>query len=528
MKNTRIKTAFKFVLPFILILVVLFTGHCCETSGAIIESNSIGRISNFRAVLDKNNNAKLTWKGNKSEGYIVYKFQNKKWTRLAKFKKNTSYSIPYNKIYGVTKFAVRGYNTRKKKEVINPKFETTNLTLNKVEGIKTNQSYNKVRLEWKKSPYYDAYTVYMKQAQDSSYKKVCDTYNNSQICKDLHFWCQYDFAVRGYKKINKTTIIKSDYTSVRQTTLTYYPLATYKKSGKYLNINWNKVKGASYYILYLRQTNKQWKQIGTTKNLSYRMKDPYPNDNYYITIRAVGKLKGKEYLSTYFATMVQPDRIRKTNQTLFACGDSIAFGYGSQGISYPNMLAEKYNLELTNTAISGATFSNKNKFCITSAAIQKANKNYKYALIEGGINDYTLNMPLGNITPSNTKHFDKTTACGGLESILYHFRSKYPQTKLYFVSVHNANSKSITKNKLGYTYVDYLDKYMKICKKYNVTVIDLYHNSKLNTQLSKNKDIKRQYTGKENGIYPTGDGLHPTEDGYKRYYMPEILRVFKK
>ena len=88
-------------------------------------------------------------------------------------------------------------------------------------------------------------------------------------------------------------------------------------------------------------------------------------------------------------------------------------------------------------------------------------------------------------------------------------------SKIYFISVHKIYEDS-KKNLLGLNYNDYRKAIVSICQKYNVPVIDCY-----------NSPFDYSYTFKKNGVFPKGDKIHPTEEGYKRFYMPVIEKAVR-
>lgn len=72
-----------------------------------------------------------------------------------------------------------------------------------------------------------------------------------------------------------------------------------------VNLKWNKVSGASKYIIYCsKKSNGGWKKVGTTKRTSLKVtkfngkKISITNGNeYYFKIEAIGKINGKTLIS---------------------------------------------------------------------------------------------------------------------------------------------------------------------------------------------------------------------------------------
>ena len=59
--------------------------------------------------------------------------------------------------------------------------------------------------------------------------------------------------------------------------------------------------------------------------------------------------------------------------------------------------------------------------------------------------------------------------------------------------------------------IDYYEAAIEACQRYGIEVIDIWKNGGFNTYF----DSMKPYTG-------SSDGIHPTVDGYKNYYMPLI------
>lgn len=69
----------------------------------------------------------------------------------------------------------------------------------------------------------------------------------------------------------------------------------------------------------------------------------------------------------------------------------------------------------------------------------------------------------------------------------------------------------------------YGERAVQICKKYGVTVVDLYADSGLDTFLADHRD---KYTC-DSYNWCRGDCTHPNAEGYERFYMPLIESALK-
>lgn len=131
-----------------------------------------------------------------------------------------------------------------------------------------------------------------------------------------------------------------------------------------------------------------------------------------------------------------------------AIGDSYFAGNGLQEQDvWIHLLAEKYNMNLTNLGINGSTVSNAltmyHPICDRYQEMPEADM----ILVEGGRNDFNHKVPIGVLESRNTE-----TYAGALNVILDGLQEKYPDTMIVCITPWNF------KDKEGYalTYRDYV------------------------------------------------------------------------
>ena len=212
-------------------------------------------------------------------------------------------------------------------------------------------------------------------------------------------------------------------------------------------------------------------------------------------------------------------------KTLFVSGDSIAQGAGSGGIGFGDLLATKYSMTKTKNSVSGATISENNgqdtraSICtlITSGVLM----NYDYLIFDGYFNDHAANREIGSLSNTYgvpfTPNPDGATMIGAMEKIFQYIQTNFPTIKIYFVTVHKALALYNSRNAIDKTMEDYYNAAVEACNRYSVEVIDVWKNSGLNTFF----DSMKIYTG-------NSDGIHPTVDGYNKFYMPLIEQIMNK
>lgn len=196
-------------------------------------------------------------------------------------------------------------------------------------------------------------------------------------------------------------------------------------------------------------------------------------------------------------------------------GDSICAGNGYAG-GYAKCLNEIYGLNYQNIGVSGGRIavnsSGGGSFFICEN-IQNFDQNLNAICIEGGINDYYNETPLGTITSDFDDTIDNTTFIGALEKIFRECYNNYPTIPVFFLISHNATRCCYHQNDIGLTFLDYIDAIYKVCKKYGIHIINICQDINFNTGAS--NTLYNNYT--------SGDGLHPNEAGYKKFYVPSLV-----
>lgn len=201
-------------------------------------------------------------------------------------------------------------------------------------------------------------------------------------------------------------------------------------------------------------------------------------------------------------------------KTIVAFGDSIIAGWGwKEGTGIVQPLKEKYpDGTWINNAESGANIAISNNPAHTPIIFQiRSYTGQPDAIIfDGGVNDLNNNIAMGNISDSYDSNYDTTTICGAMESALQYVMDTFPLAVKLYIIPH-----SFSKN----NYVDSVhEKMIEICKKWNMPYLDMRKCAQI-AMTSKNKS---KYT--RNANTGVGDGVHPTETWYRKFYAPLVDR----
>jgi len=202
-------------------------------------------------------------------------------------------------------------------------------------------------------------------------------------------------------------------------------------------------------------------------------------------------------------------------------GDSICYGAGHKG-GYGKIIAELTGGTYENQAVGGGrlvTKGNNNWHSVVDNLPNLPEDGDIYCF-EGGINDYWTNgMQLGSFDYSNFDGaLDTTTVCGALEAIFRYALNTFVGKPICFVIAHKIQETAYKLNASSNTFKEYQDAMVGICQKYSIPYYDAFTESGLNGW---------NVVHNEN-FFTDGDGCHPTEEGYKRYYVPQLLELFRK
>ncbi|MBQ7362979.1 MAG: SGNH/GDSL hydrolase family protein [Clostridia bacterium] len=208
-------------------------------------------------------------------------------------------------------------------------------------------------------------------------------------------------------------------------------------------------------------------------------------------------------------------------------GDSICSGAAFAG-GYGRIIAERNNMQYQNVAIGGGTVAAETYYddgrprhwiCRT---IDKMDADADFAIIEGGVNDASLfggggNPALGTISKGYGAELDDTTFAGAFESMLKQLLIRFHGKKMGYIAVHKMTRHFSSEYKGEDNF--YLTAKL-CCEKWGVPFLDLnitvppfaYFTPEGDPELYA---VRQAYTN-------NGDGWHPNEAGYRKYYCDKI------
>lgn len=459
-------------------------------------------------------------------GYVLYRkeYGDSSYTRVARGEYKGTFVMKDLSPNTTYLFAIRAYTKVNGKEVLSNGFpEISAITMVPlVKTFKVTLSEERSLFKWSAVSGAAGYYVYCNSGTGwTSMGNTTDT--QMRRTKGLSPATVYTFGICTYQYVNGKKVISRDMTKIKSCTYPSTPNYAIAKSGDKYTVKWKAMPGADTYKLYTQVPGGNWVCKATTTALSCTFTQAN-TPNLYFALRAVKTVGKTQYISDFWKKLYTE---KTPSGTLCTFGDSIGKGTGSHRYSYAEIYAEKHNLAVTRHLVSGGSLCSAldfNHICQDVLDNIKAGSNYNYIMLEGGLNDYYYSAQPGSVTPAGTTKFNMNTVCGALEAAFTHIRKYCPNSKVIYVMIHDAAHQSVKPNDLGLTLTDYADIIRTVCNKYGVQVANCLDTG-LRTDIA---SISRKYTYHYFGVYPDGDGVHPSEEAYTLFYLPAIEAAIKK
>lgn len=177
------------------------------------------------------------------------------------------------------------------------------------ENVTATQTADSVTLKWDKVKGATGYRVYVYNAKKEKYETLVTAKGNSYTAKNLKDGTSYKFAVKAYTSVDGKTYWAASSNKLTVSTKTKAPAVKFSASSQKVTLSWGKVKGATGYIIYIRNSEGKYERIGSTKKTSYTVTDLGYGQKYYFRVRAYKTSGGKTvygYYNTYSVTVPYP------------------------------------------------------------------------------------------------------------------------------------------------------------------------------------------------------------------------------
>ena len=201
-------------------------------------------------------------------------------------------------------------------------------------------------------------------------------------------------------------------------------------------------------------------------------------------------------------------------------GTTLAYDSHGEYPSGNSYTIDAYNSENNTITISGVIYTyspsdSRARHWVCESV--KSLTDVDYYILEGGVNDVTNAVPLGELSNGFNAALDEETFYGAFESMIKTIYENHGGKKVGYVFVHKVSN-------YWQKGQSYFDAAMICCNKWCVPIIDLtllvppFALFPLGTDLYTN--LRAVYT-------KNADGTHPNEQGYKKYYCDKIQSWMK-
>ena len=183
-------------------------------------------------------------------------------------------------------------------------------------------------------------------------------------------------------------------------------------------------------------------------------------------------------------------------------GSSVTFGAASLEQSFVEILAKKCGVIPYKEAVSGTTLVNdRNDGSSYIERMKTIDPSWKADafICQLSTNDATKKKPAGVLSEGS---YDITTIAGAIEYIIAYAKETWNCPVFFYTGTKYDSTE----------YAQMVELLMKIQRKHNIEVIDLWHTPPM-------KEVSEE----EYKLY-MADPIHPTKAGYLKWWTPEIER----
>lgn len=189
-------------------------------------------------------------------------------------------------------------------------------------------------------------------------------------------------------------------------------------------------------------------------------------------------------------------------------GSSVTYGSAAGGYSFVDMLAEKNQIDCIKEAVSGTTLVDNGPDSYVQRMIHNLDKEMECEqfVCQLSTNDAAQGMPLGVVSVSTKlEDFDTSTIIGAIEYIICYARTTWQCPVTFYTNTYYDNK----------NYQKMVEIMYQLKEKWNIGLIDLW-NSREMREIEKSKY----------DMY-MADVIHPTELGYREWWLPVFEKYFK-
>lgn len=190
-------------------------------------------------------------------------------------------------------------------------------------------------------------------------------------------------------------------------------------------------------------------------------------------------------------------------KTICVLGSSVADGYSSNHYAMGEFFEARFGCKLIKETESGTTLTNLYRNSYVSRMVNNidAEEEIDLFICQLSTNDASNNLRLGEVSEStNLYDFNQWTIIGSMECIIGYAKETWNCPVVFFTGSYYDNE----------SYEDMVNALSQLQKKWDIGVINLYHNDEFNN-----------ISDEMRSVYMSDD-IHPNMAGYRDWWGPEM------
>lgn len=192
---------------------------------------------------------------------------------------------------------------------------------------------------------------------------------------------------------------------------------------------------------------------------------------------------------------------RLQDKTIIFLGSSVTYGSSAGGVSFVEMIAESTGCIAVKEAVSGTTLVDNGADSYIARMKELAVEKADGFVCQLSTNDASRGLPLGEVSKStDMATFDTSTVAGAMEYIIAYARKHWQCPIAFYTNAKYDDDAYEAMIKLLY----------KLQEKWQIYIIDLWNDEEFN------------HISEEQYKEYMADRIHPTEKGYRQWWMPVI------
>lgn len=265
----------------------------------------------------------LSWnKVSGASGYIVQKYNGKKWKAIATTQK-TKHTVKKLTAGTTYKFRIRAFKGSGKKiqyGKVSAAVSAKPVCIAPKTVSATSASATSVKLSWSKLSNATGYLIQKKSA--GKWVNVATTKNTSAVVSGLATNEEVKFRVRGYKTVGKNNVLgKAKAVTAKPTLAAPANVKASVASSTTANVSWSAVSGATgYFVQRYNAASKKWITVGSTSKTSLSATGLVPTTGNQIRVFGFIKSGSKNLYGTVSKTVSVKPTI--ANVTELVCNES--------------------------------------------------------------------------------------------------------------------------------------------------------------------------------------------------------------